>query len=59
MANTTTIAASGVSLDLVQWIDEQAKAQCTNRSTIIRKIIAQRIAEESETRDQQSSKEAA
>ena len=59
MANTTTIRASGVSLDLVKWIDEQAKAQCTNRSTIIRQIIAQRIAEESETRDQQSSKEAA
>jgi len=59
MANTTTIAASGVPLDLVQWIDEKAKQQCTNRSTIIRQIVTQRIAEESESQLQNSTKEAA
>jgi metal-responsive CopG/Arc/MetJ family transcriptional regulator len=46
MANTTTIAASGVPLALVQWLDLQAKQQCTNRSTIIRQIITQRAAED-------------
>jgi len=59
MANTTTIAASGVPLDIVQWIDEQAKLQCTSRSTIIRQIISQRVAEQAESHEQESSKEAA
>jgi metal-responsive CopG/Arc/MetJ family transcriptional regulator len=46
MANTQTIAASGIPLALVQWIDKQAKQQCTNRSTIIRQILTQRAAED-------------
>jgi metal-responsive CopG/Arc/MetJ family transcriptional regulator len=59
MPNTTTIAASGVPQDLVLWLDEQAKQQCTNRSTIIRQIITQRVAGESVTESQGSQKEAA
>lgn len=59
MANTTTIAASGVPQDLVLWLDEQAKQQCTNRSTIIRQIITARIAEESVDGSHESQKEAA
>jgi metal-responsive CopG/Arc/MetJ family transcriptional regulator len=59
MPNTTTIAASGVPQDLVLWLDEQAKQQCTNRSTIIRQIITQRVAGESVTESQESQKEAA
>jgi metal-responsive CopG/Arc/MetJ family transcriptional regulator len=59
MPNTTTIAASGVPQDLVLWLDEQAKQQCTNRSTIIRQIITQRVAGESVTESQESHKEAA
>ena len=47
MPNTTTIAASGVPQDLVLWLDERAKQQCTNRSTIIRQILTQRLAQES------------
>ena len=45
MANTTTIAASGVPQDLVLWLDEQAKQQCTNRSTIIRQILTRKAEE--------------
>jgi metal-responsive CopG/Arc/MetJ family transcriptional regulator len=45
MTKTTTIAASGVPLELVQWIDEKAKEQSTNRSTIIRQILMKRVAE--------------
>jgi len=62
MEYKTTIAASGVSLDLVQWIDKQAKLKCTNRSTIIRQILTQRLAEESgsmESMDKHPSQEAA
>jgi metal-responsive CopG/Arc/MetJ family transcriptional regulator len=59
MANKTTIAASGVPQDLVLWIDEQAKQQCTNRSTIIRQIIAKRVAEESSQGLGEGEKEAA
>ena len=59
MANTTTIAASGVPQDLVLWIDEQAKQQCTNRSTIIRQILTRRLAEESINEGNDSQKEAA
>lgn len=59
MANTTTIAASGVPLDLVEWIDRQAKQQCTNRSTIIRQILTQRVAEESSSDLGEGEKEAA
>jgi metal-responsive CopG/Arc/MetJ family transcriptional regulator len=47
MTNTTTIAAAGVPQDLVLWLDEQAKHQCTSRSTIIRQILTQRLAQES------------
>jgi metal-responsive CopG/Arc/MetJ family transcriptional regulator len=59
MPNTTTIAASGVPQDLVLWLDEQAKQQCTNRSTIIRQIITQRVAGESVNESQESQKEVA
>jgi metal-responsive CopG/Arc/MetJ family transcriptional regulator len=59
MPNTTTIAASGVPLDLVSWLDEQAQKQCTNRSTIIRQIITQRVAEESTIALVEGEKEAA
>jgi len=59
MANTTTIAASGVASDLVDWLDEQAKKQCTNRSTIIRQILTRRIAEESANDLDHNQKEAA
>jgi len=59
MEYKTTIAASGVSLDLVQWIDEQAKLKCTNRSTIIRQILMQRLAEESPSMAKHPAPEAA
>jgi metal-responsive CopG/Arc/MetJ family transcriptional regulator len=59
MPNTTTIAASGVPQDLVLWLDEQAKQQCTNRSTIIRQILSARVAEESVSDSQESQKEVA
>jgi hypothetical protein len=59
MPNTTTIAASGVPQNLVLWLDEQAKQQCTNRSTIIRQIITQRVAGESVNESQESQKEVA
>jgi metal-responsive CopG/Arc/MetJ family transcriptional regulator len=59
MPNTTTIAAAGVPLELVQWLDEQAKQQCTNRSTIIRQILTQRVAEESSSDLGEGEKEAA
>jgi metal-responsive CopG/Arc/MetJ family transcriptional regulator len=59
MANTTTIAASGVPQDLVLWLDEQAKQQCTNRSTIIRQILTQRVNEESVNESQPATQEAA
>jgi len=59
MANTTTIAASGVPQDLVLWLDEQAKQQCTNRSTIIRQILTKRLAEEITESSEESEKEAA
>jgi metal-responsive CopG/Arc/MetJ family transcriptional regulator len=59
MANTTTIAASGVPQDLVLWLDEQAKQQCTNRSTIIRQILTARVAEEFVTDSQESEMEVA
>ena len=59
MANTTTIAASGVPLDLVEWIDRQAKQQCTNRSTIIRQILTQRLNDESSKQSDSEVKEAA
>jgi hypothetical protein len=59
MANTQTVAASGVPLALVQWLDEQAKQQCTNRSTIIRQILTQRAAEDQNNGAAYSQKEAA
>jgi metal-responsive CopG/Arc/MetJ family transcriptional regulator len=59
MPNKTTIAASGVPLELVEWIDEQAKQQCTNRSTIIRQIIAQKVNQESLSEPVEGEKEAA
>jgi metal-responsive CopG/Arc/MetJ family transcriptional regulator len=59
MPNTTTIAASGVPQDLVLWLDEQAKQQCTNRSTIIRQILTQRVTGESVNESQESQKEVA
>jgi len=59
MPKTTTIAASGVPQDLVLWIDDQAKQQCTNRSTIIRQILTKRLAEESINEGNDSQKEAA
>ena len=59
MANTTTIAASGVPQDLVLWLDEQAKLQCTNRSTIIRQILTRRVNEESVNEPQSANEEAA
>jgi metal-responsive CopG/Arc/MetJ family transcriptional regulator len=59
MANTQIIAASGVPLALVQWLDEQAKQQCTNRSTIIRQILTQRAAENQNNCAGYSQKEAA
>jgi metal-responsive CopG/Arc/MetJ family transcriptional regulator len=46
MENKTTIAAAGIPQDLVQWLDEQAKVQCTSRSTIIRQILSQRVNQE-------------
>ena len=59
MANTTTIAASGVPQDLVLWLDEQAKQQCSTRSKIIRQILTARIHEESVQESQSSNQEAA
>jgi len=59
MPNKTTIAASGVPSELVEWLDEQAKKNCTNRSTIIRQILLQRIAEESAHDEEINEKEAA
>jgi metal-responsive CopG/Arc/MetJ family transcriptional regulator len=59
MANTQTVAASGVPLALVQWLDEQAKQQCTNRSTIIRQILTQRAAKNQNNGVGYSQKEAA
>ena len=59
MANTTTIAASGVPQDLVLWLDEQAKQQCTNRSTIIRQILTRRLAEDNFQQAEESEQEAA
>jgi metal-responsive CopG/Arc/MetJ family transcriptional regulator len=59
MANTTTIAASGVPQDLVLWLDEQAKQQCTNRSTIIRQILTRRLAEDNSQQTEESEQEAA
>jgi metal-responsive CopG/Arc/MetJ family transcriptional regulator len=59
MANTTTIAASGVPQDLVLWLDEQAKQKCTNRSTIIRQILTKRLAEEITDPSEESEKETA
>jgi metal-responsive CopG/Arc/MetJ family transcriptional regulator len=47
MEDTTTIAAAGVPLDLVEWLDEQAKSQCTSRSTIIRQILSKRVHQDS------------
>jgi metal-responsive CopG/Arc/MetJ family transcriptional regulator len=58
MANTTTIAASGVPQDLVLWLDEQAKQQCTNRSTIIRQILTRRLAEDNSHQAEESEQEA-
>ena len=59
MANTTTIAASGVPQDLVLWLDEQAKQQCTNRSTIIRQILTRKLNEQSVNESQPATQEAA
>jgi metal-responsive CopG/Arc/MetJ family transcriptional regulator len=59
MANTTTIAASGVPQNLVLWLDEQAKQQCTNRSTIIRQILTRKLNEESVNESQPATQEAA
>jgi metal-responsive CopG/Arc/MetJ family transcriptional regulator len=59
MPKTTTIAASGVPLELVEWIDEQAKQHCTNRSTIIRQILSRKVSEESQTQSTENQKEAA
>lgn len=59
MPNTTTIAASGVPLELVEWIDEQAKQQCTSRSTIIRQIITQKVNQQSVPEPVEGEKEAA
>jgi metal-responsive CopG/Arc/MetJ family transcriptional regulator len=59
MPNTTTIAASGVPLELVEWIDEQAKKHCTNRSTIIRQILCRKVNEESKSLADEAEKEAA
>jgi metal-responsive CopG/Arc/MetJ family transcriptional regulator len=59
MANTTTIAAAGVPQDLVEWLDEQAKAQCTSRSTIIRQILSKRVNQESGNLVEATEKEAA
>ena len=59
MENKTTIAAAGIPQDLVQWLDEQAKQQCTNRSTIIRQILTKRLAEEITESSEESEKEAA
>jgi metal-responsive CopG/Arc/MetJ family transcriptional regulator len=59
MPNTTTIAASGVPLELVEWIDEQAKQQCTSRSTIIRQIISKRVNQETPAQPIEGEKEAA
>ena len=58
MPTTTTIAASGVPSELVKWLDEQAQKNCTNRSTIIRQILLQHIAEESATDQEHNQKEA-
>lgn len=59
MPNTTTIAASGVPQDLVLWLDEEAKKNCTNRSTIIRQILAAKVAEELREVSASEQKEAA
>ena len=53
--NTITISASRVPIEDVEWLDIKAKAQSTKRSTIIRQIIAQRIADEANQLDAASS----
>ncbi len=56
---TLTIAAAGVPRDLVEWLDEEARRQCTSRSTIMRQILTQRALQADNKVEEDRDKEAA